>query len=632
MEESLKYLPGLLFAAGALIVNPATCRAQAAEPEEVVISASRLPAPASAGIYSISTVSAAQLAGRQSVSDALGHLAEIHVQAPGGRSGVASVFLRGADPNFTAVLLDGVALNDSTNSRGGSVNVAAIDTGALERIEVVAGPMSSLYGSGALAGAINLVVPGGTRNPALQGTVTGGSRSDYSGALRLTGPLVGALGASLALTGSNDGDVSPGSQFKAWSVTGRIAALESVGPGRLILRAQGSDSEAFPDSSGGSRLATRRTLQSLKARETLVGLDQRVLTRGAFTLDLAGSWFDRHEDTNNPGVAPSRFNTSGVPASIDASRYRRGMLQAVARYGQGNWSSAGGVEMQREAGQNSGQLTFFGLRLPTSFDKTRNLASAFVEGGYATRAWMVNAALRADNVDGIGTHITARVGARYLLPLTGLSLRASAGTGFKAPSFYALGNPLVGNPALRPERSESGEAGLVWQRGSGVAASVTFFRARYADLVDFDPGPPPRLVNRSEVISKGVAAALTLPVNNHLTVTAGTQYATTVDDTGTQLLNRPRWRATAGLSWAVTSRLSLDLQGSYLGQRDDYAIPTGVLTLAACSLVSLEGSFTVSPSTRLRLIVDNTLDRTYEDAVGFPAPRIRARLSLTQRL
>ena len=178
-----------------LLFLPALSRAQAAPViEEVVISASRLPAPAGAGIYSTAEVPAQQLAGRQSVADALGRIADITVQAPGGRSGVASVFLRGADPNFTAVLLDGIPLNDSTNSRGGSVNVAAIDTGGLQRIEVVAGPMSSLYGSGALAGAINLVVPGGTRDPALEATATGGSRGDYSGALTTHRPAVRTAG------------------------------------------------------------------------------------------------------------------------------------------------------------------------------------------------------------------------------------------------------------------------------------------------------------------------------------------------------------------------------------------------------------------------------------------------------
>ena len=247
-------------------------------------------------------------------------------------------------------------------------------------------------------------------------------------------------------------------------------------------------------------------------------------------------------------------------------------------------------------------------------------------------AWSFNAAARADDIEGIGTHFTARAGMRHALPVTGLSLRVSAGTGFKAPSFYALGNPLVGNPALRPERSASGEAGLAWQRGAGPTASLTFFQSRYRDLIDFDPGPPPRLVNRSEVTSRGVSAALTLPVNDSSGVDCAVAVRQHQRRNGAQLLNRPRWHATAGLSWVATDRLSLELQDSYVGRRDDYSVPTGVISLPAGNVLSVEGLLALTASTRLRLVIDNTLDRAFEDAVGFPAPRFRARLSLTQRL
>lgn len=629
----------------ALLLPAAICRAQAtAAIDEVVISATRLPLAAAAQIYDVTTLGAGELAGRGSVADALGRVAGVTVQSPGGRSGMASLFLRGADPNFTAVLLDRIALNDSTNSRGGSVNVSEIDAIVLERIEVVSGPLSSLYGSGALAGAVNLVVPYGTRDPALTATLTGGSRRDYSGAVLLTGPLAwpspspspGRLGGSLSVTAGDDGDAGDGSRFSNWSVTGKIAPLEGAGPGRLVVRLSGSDADAFPDSSGGARLAVRRTLQTLHGRDALIGVDRRVVARGALSLDVQGSWFQRRDDTISPGVAPSRFNTSGLPASSDASRYRRGGLQFVARYGRGAWSSAGGIEWQRDDGRSDGQLTFFGQRLQTSFDRRRDSRSAFAELGYAAAAWSADAALRADHVDGVGSRVTARGGLRIAMPVPGLALRASLGSGFKAPSFYALGNPLVGNPGLRAERSRSGEVGLAWSGNLGdghalAAASVTAFRARFADLVDFDPGPPPRLVNRSEVISRGVTADLQLPVAARLALRAAAQYATTTDESGSQLLNRPRWRATAAVAWAVSERCAAEAQYGYTGRRDDHAIPTGTLTLASFHVVSLESACTLTPATRLRLVLDDALDARYEDAIGFASPGIRVRLSLTHR-
>ena len=88
---------------------------------------------------------------------------------------------------------------------------------------------------------------------------------------------------------------------------------------------------------------------------------------------------------------------------------------------------------------------------------------------------------------------------------SGFSLRASAGDGFKAPSFYALGNPFVGNPRLAPEKSRAAEAGLVWTGAAGDSAALTVFRTRFDGLIDFIPGPPPRLENRNVVISKGAS-------------------------------------------------------------------------------------------------------------------------------
>jgi vitamin B12 transporter len=623
----------LLPAASALTLLPVLGRAAGAAPpaQEVVVSASRLATPGIDRTYSVATISAGQMAGRQSVGDALGGLAEIYVQAPGGRSGVASIFLRGADPNFTAVLLDGVALNDSTSSRGGAVNVAAIDTAALARIEVVSGPMSSIHGSGALAGAIDLAVPGGTPQSELEATVSHGTAGDYAGSLRVTGPLSTGLGGSLSLTGSDDGDVSPGSRFSTWSATGKIAPLHATDSSRLILRASGSDADAFPDSSGGRRLAARRTLQSLTSREFLLGLDQRVMTRGALSLDLLGSYLQRVEDTTSPGVAPSQFDPVGLPVSLDHSTYRRGMLQAVARHERSHWSSAGGLEMQTEQGDSAGQLLLFGQQLPNAFAERRRVLSAFAEGAYAATRWSVNAGARVDDVESRGAHLTARAGARYTIPRSGLTVRASAGTGFKAPSFYALGNPLVGNAALRPESSASGELGLDWRGATGVTASMTGFQVRYVDLIDFDPGPPPRLVNRSAVVARGVAAAFVLPVGRKVMLSARAQYADTVNAAGTQLLNRPRWRATTGLTWQAYDRLSFSLRDSYVSGRNDFAIPTGVRALGAYHLLAAEAALAVSSATLLRLVVDNAMDRAYEEAVGFPAPGARARLMLTQK-
>ena len=219
----------LPFFSNVLALFPFIVNAQMTTPlSEVVVTASRLNASPDTTPYSVSVISSVDLAGRTDVADALNELSEIYVQTPGGRSGAASIFLRGADPNFTVVLFDGVPLNDSTNSRGGAVNVAEIDAASLQRVELVTGPLSSLYGSGSLAGVVNLVAPAGTRMHQLQSIFGAGTHNQWTASARWQGPLTANLGGSLSIAGDDDGEQTPDANFRSHTFTGKIHASTVV--------------------------------------------------------------------------------------------------------------------------------------------------------------------------------------------------------------------------------------------------------------------------------------------------------------------------------------------------------------------------------------------------------------------
>ena len=91
------------------------------------------------------------------LSDILRRVAGLHVDQVGGRGGTGSLYMRGADPNYTLVLVDGVRVNDPTNARGGSFDFSALDVADVERVEIARGPYSAVYGGDALAGVINIV-------------------------------------------------------------------------------------------------------------------------------------------------------------------------------------------------------------------------------------------------------------------------------------------------------------------------------------------------------------------------------------------------------------------------------------------------------------------------------------------
>ncbi len=619
----------LILFAGAIAAGPAAVAAQTPV-DQLVVTASRVGLNAAVSPYSIAVVPQADLTARISVADALNGLSDIYVQAPGGRAGASSIFLRGADPNFTAVLFDGVQLNDPTNTRGGAVNVSEINAAGLERIEMVGGPLSGLYGSGALAGAVNLVVPGGTAAPQANVTVGAGTRDVWSAAATVRGPLPMGLGGSLGLVADDDGEQTPGSRFRSRTLTAKVAPIGAEDAGRLIVRLGERNARTFPDSSGGPRLAVRRGVDIRKSRDQLAGLSLPVYRTEAARLDLSGSILHRRDDTTSVGVAPSMFNPSGVPAGEDHTHYTRATASAVGRVTVGEWKFAAGGEFLREDGRNAGKLDFGFFAAPNSFDLNRDTVSGFIEADRSTDALSLNGGMRVDDVEGLAARVTARAGARYALG-SGLSLKAAAGTGFKAPSFYALANPFVGNRDLKPETSRSGELGLAWAGAAGDTASVTLFYSRYKDLIDFIPGPPPRLENRNLVVSKGVSAALTHALSENVTGSVQVQYAQTEDDaTGEQLLNRPRWRVNAAMTWTPTETFSFAVRHAYVGDRDDFATPVGMDTMAGYNAVSVEAAWTFLPATTARIVVDNALDDDHEDALGFTAPGLGARLYLSR--
>lgn len=621
----------VLLAALGLAAAPAmACAQSAATPVgELIVTASRLPTTAAQTPYSVSVIAQDGLAGRASLAEVLAEQAEIYVQAPGGRSGISSVFLRGADPNFTVVLFDGVPLNNPTNTRGGSVNVSELSPGVFDRAEIVTGSLSSLYGSGALAGVVNLVVPGGAAEHTLRASFGAGTEEDYSGFLRWRGPLAGGYGASLALSVDDAGDETESSSFKSSSLVGKIAPLGREDGGRILFRLARTEADSFPDASGGPLYATLRETEHRKSREGMIAVDQPVVVRDGFRLDLSASYLERRDETASPGVAPSAMDPQGVPAGEDDTRYRRGIIAAVGRFDGEGWNAALGLEAQKEKARSEGFLDF-GFPVPSGFRGDRATYSAFAEVARTVAHLTFNAGGRVDRIDELGAKATARLGLRYDIEGTGAYLRAAVGTGFKAPSFYSLGNPFVGNLGLGPEKSSGGEIGLGWNGAGGDAVSITGFYTRYAGLIDFVPGPPPRLENRGVVISKGVSASAVKAFGDQLKASVHVQYAQTEDDeTGEQLLNRPRWRTGASLTWTPVLQLTLTGRYAFVGDRDDYATPTGPMTLSSYQTLAFDAAWSVQPATTVRLVVENALDDDHEDAIGFPSPGRRARILLT---
>jgi outer membrane cobalamin receptor len=607
--------------------------------EPVVVTASREPQPWSQTPGTVSVITREEIERQryQSVTDVLRHVPGVHVDQPGPRGSRSSIYTRGLDPNHTLVLIDGVRVNDPTNNRGGSFDLSGLDPAGVERIEVVRGPLSAVHGSDAIAGAVNIVTRTGREGDEALLDVSGGRFGTY----RVRGEAGGRRGrADLSVAGAwvDEGDVHGWSDFRGGNLKAALG-LDLPGNARLRagLRFADTHEEAFPDDSGGPLFAEIRELEQRDGRELSAHVELTHAATEWLDTALTGSYQRHRTARDSPGVAPGDRDPFGIPSerSRDALDHGALALRTTVAFAESLTLSAGG-DVSWDHGSSAGELfPDESFAEPTGYQLDRLVGGPFVEGRWTCACGLsLQAGLRADFSDEERSELSPRVSASYRLPVVGGVLKGSYGHGFKLPSFFALASPVVGNPGLEPERSRGFDVGLsrsFW--GERVQARATYFRIDVENLIDFEAGPPPRLVNRSEVLSHGVELELALRPHVSIELRGNlTHTATDVRGSRAELLNRPRWRADLVALWLPREDVTLRAATLFVGDVRDSSVPTGPRRLDSWIRVDVSALWRLREWLTLYLQIDNLLVARYQEAIGFPAVGIRPRLGAELRL
>ncbi|MFQ5596457.1 MAG: TonB-dependent receptor plug domain-containing protein [Nitrospiria bacterium] len=599
--------------------------------DPLVVSASHLPATIETASAGITVIEREEIEARQAVSvvDLLRQVPGLHIDQPGGRGGIASVYVRGADPNFTVILIDGVKVNDPTNSRGGSFDMSTLSPAGIERIEIVRGPLSSVYGSDAMGGVIHITTRSGTARPQTVIDLGGGAGDFYRAGVETRGPL-GSADYALNLSYVDDGGVVEGNRFVGKQIGGKLSLAPSHTSWlELSLHWSGSRSESFPDDSGGPVFAVLSELDERKAEMFTAGF--------SFGQDLNASWeytlnaahYHRQEEIDSPGVAPGLRDPFGIPPNRSDNHFDRSHLSVDTLFSPSASLHFGlGVEAQLEKGESEGFL-FLDGPLPNRFEQDRAVYSAYLETEMIpVMGARLQGSVRVDDPERFDPEITPRLGFMYAVVSSGTTFKADWGEGFKLPSFFALGNAIVGNPSLLPETAKSLEIGIEQMLSlEGIQVSAVYFHNRYENLIDLAEGPPPSLVNRSEVTGQGLEVELSfkstpdLWLNTHLTYTH-----MDIEGSREELRNRPEWRGGLNTYWRPKASLSTNLSILYVGESVDSSIATGDRDLDAHLRVDLAAHWTPTAQWKWSVVLDNLFDADYEEAVGVPAPGIRGRI------
>lgn len=592
--------------------------ADPAGPDLILVTASRTGDPAGVEIADRQAIERRQ---PQSLLEVLADLPGVRAAPLAGPAGPSLLSIRGGEGNFTAVLIDGIRLNDPTNSEGGAFDFTLLDPAIVERVEVVRSAGSAIHGSDALSGVVQVV----TRVPPAEGFDLGGSAwLDSRGSAAATAMAAAGWGGGglLGALGRYDGgdDDLAGSIRRTQALARARQAIGGFHIDAIGLHAT-THGTAFPQDSGGPLLAAIRTREVRDGDLSLAGVsiarDPAARVRPAFSL----GYTLQHHDSDSPPIAPGVLE--GVPATRAHARFARLEATASLAADAGPATLALGSAILREDGSSDGTLDF-GFPLPVRFALTRVTHSGFAEATLRLAARLtLSGAARYDHLSGGDGHWAGRGAIAWQAASDGPTLSARVANGYKRPSLYALGHPLIGNPALAPETGRSIEAGIDWPLGRGRLA-LTLFDNRFRNLIDFDAGSF-RLVNRARVGTQGAELAAGAAMGNGWSARGALTYLAI--DSATPLRWRPAWTGNVRVTWQHGPwEATAVLRGN--SSFADSAIPTGPRTTNGHIEADLGGRYALSDRVAMRLSLLNLGGNRSWSAVGTPARGTTLRVML----
>lgn len=591
--------------------------------------------PLSSATASVTVVERQEVerSGARTIGELMRFIPGVDIATNGSRGGLTTAQMRGGDEK-SMVLLDGVPVNDETYEVGDVFDLAGLPADAVERIEVVRGPLSSFFGSTGLAGVVNVITRQARPGPAaVRLAAAAGNAALRQG----DGTVSGGAGQGAYVLGGGWEEEShriASDSFRQLNLYGNV--VEPVAPeARLRLSSRYSrwHGDDYPEASGGPLLGDGELRRSEHREESVAGeLD---LDGGDHPSRFTVSLYRHGLDRTSPAVLQQ------VPAATEATDFtqlRAGGSGTLAAGERAQWS--GGFDLGREQGDNQSLLTLPFGAVRGDYRITRDLLGAFTEVLVQAGALTLELGGRLDRVASPGgnmaggnrTEADPRLGSSYQLGDGATRLHASGGRAFKLPSFFALASPreLGGNPGLRPEIGIGGDAGVEHRfRAARLDLDATLFYNRFRDLIDFDFQQFLH-VNRSSVEARGVELGLAWHASPRLSAALAATWQQVEDlTTHAGLLHRPRWVGGGHVDWQASSRLRLRLDSQAVSRTLDTEIPVPDRdSVAGYEVIGLGASWQLAPDWQLRARIDNLADRRYQVLIGFPGAGRALRLSL----
>ena len=591
---------------------------------EVVVSATKTPVPITQVTSAVEVIKGEELEQKKikTVVDALRLSQGTAVFSNGGPGTNATVRIRGANSAHTLVMIDGAIVNSPTS---GDFNFANLTAENIERIEILRGAQSMLYGSDAIGGVINIITKKG------KGPFTGSAFLEYGSfaTLREGGQVSGTKGpvdyafslsrwdtSSFSVANYRRG-ATERDAFHSWQGSGRVGFTLPKG-GRLDVTARWWNSDVNLDNVTttskfdvlGSKSTTNTLILSASYEQPLTSWWSQKLTVGQNNERLS---FD-------PGAVRRNIETGAVstvsPRTLSNIEIlnRRVEWQHNFQIGKPLLLSAG-YQYRDEQGDNPS------FQPATSPTKILSSHAGFAQAQVNIQERVLfTAGIRQDSFNTFGDATTYRITGGYRHLETGTKIRGSYATGFRAPTINQLFFPGFGNPDLKPEESRGWDVGVdqfLWH--DKVMVSVTYYHNHFDNLIqNAVVGALLRPENVGEAYTQGWEAAFKIDVSERLSFRGQYTYTLNRDLTnGRRLARVPIDQASLGLSYRPIPALQLHLDYRFVGARNSDANNAPAGKLGSFGVVSASATYDLNKTVQLFGRVENLGDQQYEEIVGY---------------
>lgn len=605
---------------------------------EIVVTATRLETPVKEIASSVTVITRDDLdrMKKTTVIEALEQVLGLTLIQNGPAGAASSVLIRGANSEHTLVMLDGVELNDPI-SPSRSCDLAHLSLANVDRIEILRGAQSTLYGSDALGGVINIITRKGEGKPQFSFSSLAGSFGTLSSLARFSGSkdkihyslatsylrTDGFSAASTAYEGNEEKD-----GYRNFTLSANLSyALREGLDVSLSVRTINTKSDI--DNFGGPYGDDTNSIQYYKSL-ILKGEMRELLFQNRWEQKLSFSLVDHDRNYENPADEVHLFES-------EQSRFRSKQWKFDWQHNlylhRSNTLTFGLVYAEEQ-----GHSEYHSESLWGPYSSAFPLQSAHNTGFYIQdqlrwgKRFFATIGARLDIHSQAGKALTFRIAPAFLIEQTGTKFKATYGTGFKSPSLYQLFAPEtlwgpVGNESLKPEESKTWDFGVEQTLlGERLFLGITLFASLYENLIDFDFTRG--FINILKASSQGAEVSLRAkPTRSLLLKALYTRTRAKDEETEKPLLRRPEDQFTAELNLQFLDKGRLDLSFIYIGKREDMewiGWTSHRVSMPSYTLVNAVISYDLSDNHNIFLHLQNILNQEYEIIKGYGTPGFSA--------